>query len=382
MTDLDNSAKASTPAFIPGLDLCGFFYKEAVAPLLAEAYPGLPHSAALLGSGSEVLGFDTARSIDHDWGPRLLLFLSEADHAAHATALDALFRERLPPTIRGYSTHFGEPLPDGARLLAASGDGRIDHRIEILSPRAYFTEFLGADPFAALSAVDWLLMPQQALLAVTAGRVYHDGPGLLEPVREKLAWYPRDVWLYLLAAQWARLSQQEAFVGRTGEVGDDLGSALVAADLARDLMRLCYLLERRYAPYSKWFGTAFAALPCAPRLLPQLQGALAARGWREREARLAPVYEIVAAMHNALGLTEPVDPTTRPFHTRPFQVLHAERFSDAALAAITDPSVLAIIERAGLVGSIDQISDNVDLKTHPDRCLALRALYEPEPMQH
>lgn len=374
--DRPTESHSSPPAFIQGLDLSGTFYREAVQPILAEAYPGMAHAAALLGSGSEILGYDTARSTDHDWGPRLLLFLAEEDHATHAAALDVLFRERLPLTVRGYSTHFGDPLDDGARLLEPGRAGGVAHRIEIHSPRAYFRAFLGVDPSATLSAIDWLQMPRQALLAVTAGRVYHDGPGLLEPARRALAWYPTDVWRYVLAAQWARISQQEAFVGRTSEVGDELGSALIAADLTRDLMHLCFLIERRYAPYSKWVGTAFAHLACAPRLLPHLQGALAARDWHEREAHLIPAYEIAAEMHNALELAEPVDPRTRPFFTRPFRVLHAERFSDALLAAIMDPEMLAIIERAGLVGSIDQISDNVDLKTHADRCMALRALYE------
>ncbi len=56
------------PPFLPGLDLCRIFYLEAVRPLLEQAYPGLPHAAARLGPGSEVLGFDTERSVDHDWG--------------------------------------------------------------------------------------------------------------------------------------------------------------------------------------------------------------------------------------------------------------------------------------------------------------------------
>ena len=55
-------------------------------------------------------------------------------------------------------------------------------------------------------------------------------------------------------------------MGRTAEVGDDLGSALIATRLARDLMRVCFLFARTYWPYAKWFGTAFARLPASDDL--------------------------------------------------------------------------------------------------------------------
>ena len=55
----------------------------------------------------------------------------------------------------------------------------------------------------------------------------------------------RQVWRHLLACQWQRISQEETFVGSCAEVGADIGSAIVAARLVWDLMRLCLLLERR-----------------------------------------------------------------------------------------------------------------------------------------
>jgi hypothetical protein len=361
--------------FVPGLRLNERFFAAVVRPILADAFPDLIYSAALIGYGSEVLGYDTPRSTDHEWGPRLLLFVSDDDAAAHAGAIGSVLSERLPATFMGYSTHFGPPGPDGARLPAAADGGPIDHKVEVHAPGPLLASWLGVDPFAELSAVDWLLVPQQKLLEVTAGRVYHDGLGVLESIRRTLAYYPRDVWLYLLAAQWGRIAQQEAFVGRAGEVGDELGSALVAAALVRDLMGLGFLLERRYAPYSKWFGTAFAALSCAPALTPFLERALQGGSWREREASLMPAYELVARMHNALGVTETVDPRTRPYHSRPFRVLHAERFADATVSAIEDTEVRALIVRAGLIGSVDQIADNVDDLSTPERTAKLRALY-------
>jgi len=51
---------------------------------------------------------------------------------------------------------------------------------------------------------------------------------------------------------------------------------LIAAQLVRDLMQLCFLMERHYAPYAKRFGTAFARLKCAVLIAPMLQRAQSA----------------------------------------------------------------------------------------------------------
>jgi hypothetical protein len=66
--------------FIPGLELGRLFYLEAVKPVLDDFSQNLQHSAALIGSGSEILEFDTEMSTDHHWGPRVMLFLKEDDH--------------------------------------------------------------------------------------------------------------------------------------------------------------------------------------------------------------------------------------------------------------------------------------------------------------
>ncbi|EWM12345.1 hypothetical protein [Kutzneria sp. 744] len=98
-----------------------------------------------------------------------------------------------------------------------------------------------------------------------------------------------------------------------------------------------------------------------------LRGALAATEWNAREEHLAAAYRTVAAMHNGLGLTEPVDPATRPYHTRPYQVLHAERFADALFATITDPEV----RRLPLYGNADQAFDSTDALSSRDNARAL-----------
>ena len=179
---------------------------------------------------------------------------------------------------------------------------------------------------------------------------------------------------YLMAAGWMRISQEEPFVGRTGDVGDDLGSRVIAARLIRDLMLLCFLIERVYAPYPKWFGTGFSKLACAPALTPIFQRSLSAQAWRQREAALGEAYGIVAGMHNALGITDPLPTDVSSFHGRPYQVIHGEVFSEALRAQMSDPEVKRIAAKTW-IGSIDQFSDSTDLRENTSLQAALRALY-------
>ena len=338
--------------FIKGLELAELFYREAVKPILATHFSNLAYSAALLGLGSEVLGFDTPQSMDHDWGPRLMLFLTEEDHPVYSDEIDRLLRRELPSEIHGYPTDM------------ARGDARgtaKNHSVMILTVRGFIWHVLHYDLDAPLRAADWLTFPQQLLRSIVTGRVFYDGLGQLEAVRARLHYYPHDVWLYLLASQWARIGQEEAFMGRCGQVGDDLGSRLVAARLARDLIRLCFMMERQYVPFIKWFGTAFARLECAGRFAPLLTCALEAHTWQEREVHLSAAYEHVAGMHNDLGITDPMPTQVRQFWDRPFLVINADRFIEAIRAVIASEEVLALPEH---LGAVDQFIDSTDALNH------------------
>jgi hypothetical protein len=341
-------------AFLPGLELARLFYTEVVAALLSVALSDAPYSVALLGWGSDVQGFDTERSTDHAWGPRLQVFLTSEDYRAHAKQLEEFLDRELPEDFRGYPVRLAFPHGTAPRPW-----------VHVESANTYFASVLCADPTDGLSSAEWLMVPTQTLRELTGGRVFHDGTGLLNGYRRTLAWYPDEVWRYVLACQWTRLSQEEAFVGRCGEVGDELGSAVVAARQVRDLMKLCLLMNRVYPPYSKWLGTAFAALPCADVLTPVFTDALAARNWKDRERNLSVAYEFIAKQHNELHLTEPLDTDVRDYFSRPFAVLRAERFAAALLATITDPALRALPP----VGAIDQYVDSTDLidRTYVER---------------
>ena len=164
-----------TVAFIPGLDLAGEFYASVVQPRLAELFPGLRYSAALLGPGSEVLGFDSVRSTDHDWGPRLQIFLAAHLAGAGRNRIAAALGERLPDTFAlGYPVRYplsGEP-PTAAR-----------HHVLVQALPGWLCGQLGFDPLAGSARSTRAATPSQRLAELAGGAVFHDGLGQLRRAR-------------------------------------------------------------------------------------------------------------------------------------------------------------------------------------------------------
>jgi hypothetical protein len=361
-------------SFIPGLELSRRFYEEIVRPILAAHFPALPYAAGLIGSGSEVLGFDTEMSTDHSWGPNVHLFLRDENELLADIIYEKL-NAHLPNTFLGYAVRF-VPVPNEPRSVvpAKEGDTNTHHLIRPVTLRTYMQTYFGWDVDTSLEIADWLTFPSQKLRAFTAGAVFEDTIGDLTALRQQLAWYPQDVWLYLMAAGWVRIAQEEPLMPRAGYVGDEIGSALIGSRLVRDCMSLCFLMERQYAPYAKWFGTGFRRLNCAATLSPMLGEVQQAQTWQERMAALAEVYRCLAEMHNGLGITVPLSTDPVQFHDRPFLVIDGDRFAEALVGQIRDPMVQQLAERR-LIGSIDQFSDSTDLREDMGYRNTLRGLF-------
>ena len=371
------------PQFIPGLELCEGFYKDAVEPILQKHFGGLHYAAALIASGSEVLGFDTELSSDHHWGPRVMMFLKPDDVSTYKQAVSKKLSEELPRFYKGYPTSFSAPNAEenGVQLLDYNESGPINHRVEIMSLEQFFDDYLGFDITQEIHSLDWLSFPGQKLRTIIAGRVFHDDIGL-ESVRQRFAFYPEDVWLYLLACGWTRIEQEEHLMGRAGSVGDEVGAAIIAARLVRDLMNLCFLMERQYAPYPKWFGTAFKRLQCSEVLEPMFRSVLSSGTWQDRERHLIPAYEIIAAMHDSLKITDALPAKVRSFHDRPFSVISMGVYSKAICQRISESKtasaeVKKLIEKP-LIGSVEQFCDSTDILSNAGWRSGIRNLYGVE----
>ena len=334
---------------LTGAELARGYLDQVVAPLLASRWPDLRYAAARLGSGSDVLGLDDATSRDHDWGLRLTLLV---DRATVADVTDHLERA-LPAAHGGWPTRF-----------ATTWDPVVRARVEVATAADFAESRLGVAVDRPWTVADWLSVTGQSVLEVTAGPVFTDPAGDITAIRRRLAWYPEDVWRYVVAADWARIGQELPFVGRTGSRGDDLGSRVLAARLAGTAMHLGFLLERRWAPYPKWLGTLFARLPAAGAATPALAAAVAAPTWQEREGALCEGLAVLHDVQRAAGLPTAAR-VVQPFWDRPFRMV--ADVPDLLLESVADPGVRGL--PAG-VGSVEQWVDNVAVLTEPERRVA------------
>jgi hypothetical protein len=319
------------------LGLARRFFGQVVEPLVRAAFD-LPYTAALIGDGSEVLGYDDSISTDHEWGPRVLLFLSEKDYPRRAAGILDLLESGLPDRFEGWPVRFTDQDRVTHLDVGSGVGGSASHGVEVHTLAGWIRRQLGADvahrdPLPS----EWRGFDQQNLLSVTAGQVFRDDSGELDALRRRLSFFPLDLRLERMADLWSNAAAEMPFVGRAGDAGDELGSRLLAARLVERAMRICFLVDGRYAPYSKWFGTAWAELPSAPLLRPHLDSVLAATRWQEREAALGAAFGAVAHRHLETGLPGRFEPLLSKYFSRPYKVINADVIAASIRREIGNP---------------------------------------------
>jgi hypothetical protein len=355
------------------LKLSQDFFHEIVKPILSEYIQESSYDAALIGPGSEVVGFDDLVSTDHHWGPRVLIFLSEDVYRKQVGKLKEVLSDKLPYSFKGYSTNWSAPdLKDnGTMQLIQIDDGKINHRVNFLKLSSYISRAFGKTTLSNLTDIDWLMWPEQRILEFTSGKIFHDGTGKLKDAREKLSYFPENVWRFKILAEWEKISQLIAFVGRTGSRGAYLGSKLITSRLIRYIMRLAFLLEKKYIPYEKWFGFAFKELNVAPELEPLLIKCVEQKNWRKIEEILCESYLLILDLQNSLNLTPKLELSPTPFFSRDILIIDVKKIVEELSKTIKHP----LSQLKYPIGSIDQFMENanhLDTKT----LNKIRSLYD------
>lgn len=358
--------------FIKGLTLCERFFFEIAKPILDKHFPDLVYSAGLIGYGSDVLGYDDETSIDHMWGPRFYLFLRDQDISLKERVM-RVFSEEFPYTYAGYSVNFSAPDPNdnGVRHAQFITEGPVSPLIFIYTIDEYLDEYLGRHDLENLTDLDWLTFSEHRLLALTSGKIFIDHLHIREKL-DVIRFYPENVRMFLIASNWSLIAEEQAFVKRCADVGDETGSVLICARIAERLMRLAFLYCKQYAPYSKWFGTAFEKLPVDEAICSSIRKAVTASNIAERESGIVQAQKLVADWHNTLGLTENVGVKIECYFGRNIQVIFADKIADAAQKTLTGTA----LEHMPLIGSLSGVANFTALFDDPQYQSNIQALYD------
>ena len=355
--------------FIKGIELSESFFYECGLPIIRQHYPKLKFTAGLLGYGSDVLGYDDEISTDHMWGPRFYLFLNNDDIHIKQDLM-VLLGNNLPYTYKGYSVNFSKPNPNdnNVRHSELITTGKVSPLIWIHTTDEFINNYLGLIPE---NSIDWLILSEHRLLGFTSGKLFIDNLKI-EETRKQLSFYPHNVWLYLTASQWALIAEEQAFVKRTSDCFDELGSQIICARISERLMRLCFLYCKKYAPYSKWFGTGFKQLPIDNEIIDEIFAAVSAISIVEREKHLVKSQILIAQLHNELKITEAIEINVRNYFDRNIKVIYADRLAHITKTMISCP----ILKKCPLFGSLSQVGNFAPLSDNPTYRHNIRQLYK------
>lgn len=227
-----------------GLALARQLYEETVRPVLASEFPQWEGRIAvgLAGPGSECFGFDDEISQDHDFAPRLCLWLTEEDDAQIGKALQKRYEELT------------------AHLPGVTAQAR--DRSGVIPIGEFYRRFTGC-PGAPEGSLYWLRLADHYLASATNGEVFRDDLGTFTAIRQTLLrGYPPDVMRKKLAARLFVMGQAGQYnYPRCARRGDVVAMTLALDEFLRASFQAVYLLNGVYAPFYKWLYRGALELP-------------------------------------------------------------------------------------------------------------------------
>lgn len=277
---------------ISGLELARAYYEQYGKPMIHDKFPEYEDRIAvgLVGRGSECFGFDDKTSTDHDFGPGFCMWLAKEDHKKIGKALQKEYN-KLPKEFMGY------------RRLETKNAGR---RVGVFTVGKFYKDLIGLK-HAPKTDEEWLSISDEQLSHAVNGEVFTDGLGGFSWIRKKiLQYYPNDVWKRKIAQTAALMSQTGQYnYPRMMQRGDTVTSAVYLGDFIRNTMQMMYLLNRRYAPYTKWMYKGLEEMDNAQLVRAKIKDISKAGASGDFVSDIIEtICSEVLAMMNRMGLTE------------------------------------------------------------------------------
>lgn len=232
-----------------GLELSRGYYEDVVRPAIEEKFGDKINRMAfgLVGDGSECYGFDDELSQDHDFGPRVQIWLTNEDFEEFGRDLQK-FMETVTKEYKGYK---------GVNM-SQYGDGREG----VFTIGGFFARFIGMDHVPA-GIQEWRMIPEVNLSIATNGEVFYDELGRYTKFRKILQrQYPEELRMKKMAAKCMKMAQagQYNYV-RCMQRGEYVAAWIAASEFIKEACSMVHLLNKSYCPFYKWAHRSLKTLP-------------------------------------------------------------------------------------------------------------------------
>jgi len=277
------------------VDISHEFFNQVVLPVLQREFPAeTAHTAfGVFGYGSEALKLDDEYSRDHHWGLRIDALMPDEIFQNKRQEIVQVVSASLPATFQGHSL----------REAYLAGAGLAPDSLE-----AFLSRTLGSAHLPQ-SYQAWLKLPEEDIIHVINGEVWHDPAGTFSHIRATLqAYYPEPVRLRRIA-HWCRFfSGMGSYALKRAILRNNLLYATTTfAKAVRWGIQLAFMLEKQYYPYDKWLMAYFERLPrLYEPLKPLVEEAVQlTTPWERKLALLDAMADILDQTMVADGIIQP-----------------------------------------------------------------------------
>ena len=271
--------------------LTGLERAEIVAKYTSEfikvKYPDLYSRIclALVGVGSECLGFDDEISEDHDFSSRCQLFLDDSDYKTYKSDLES-------------------SLKIFCKDLESLTSNLKDVNIEIM-PISNFYKYYTLFENGPKTESEYRKVPMDLLCVATNGKVFLDNLGKFSEIRNRLLnFYPEDIRLKKIAFQLNKMAQSGQYnYSRMIKRGDTVAANIAQGEFVKHYLEFVHLLNKKYMPFYKWSYRNACSLEFLGNFTQENLKKLSEASIYEKESLIEEICLTVVNTLNELGLS-------------------------------------------------------------------------------
>ena len=271
--------------------LTGLERAEIVAKYTSEfikvKYPDLYSRIclALVGVGSECLGFDDEISEDHDFSSRCQLFLDDSDYKTYKSDLES-------------------SLKIFCKDLESLTSNLKDVNIEIM-PISNFYKYYTLFENGPKAESEYRKVPMDLLCVATNGKVFLDNLGKFSEIRNRLLnFYPEDIRLKKIAFQLNKMAQSGQYnYSRMIKRGDTVAANIAQGEFVKHYLEFVHLLNKKYMPFYKWSYRSACSLEILGNFTQENLKKLSEASIYEKESIIEKICLTVVNTLNELGLS-------------------------------------------------------------------------------